>query len=203
MKSLERDLETVKATFGRNAEALAKSLEVPCALEGELDQIRNVAQLVVSKVFGSAPSTSAPAIQLAKVLDEVWALITHGLFYKASGLLTSVAAYHPNLDFTTICSGYADGLSTEDIQSLRESLMPHARLVAEEVSAQWVMDVRREDMAESVCRGDVAQPTDFMGPGSKVDVVPPSAEPKVVPSGSEQPTSSPVAPIADATEPPQ
>ena len=43
MKSLEQDLETVKATFGRNAEALAKSLEERRALEGELDQIRNVA----------------------------------------------------------------------------------------------------------------------------------------------------------------
>ena len=43
MKSLERDLETVKAMFGQNAEALAKSLEERCALEGELDQIRNVA----------------------------------------------------------------------------------------------------------------------------------------------------------------
>ena len=41
--------------------------------------------------------------------------ITSGLFYGASGVLTSVVTYHPNLDFTTICSGYADGLSTEDI----------------------------------------------------------------------------------------
>ena len=80
------------------------------------------------------PSTSAPAIRLAEVLDEVRALITHGLFYGASGVLTSVAMYHPNLDFATICSGYVDGLSTEDIQSLRESLLPYARLVAEQVS---------------------------------------------------------------------
>ena len=43
VKSLERDLETVKATFGQNAEELAKSCEERCALEGELDQIRNVA----------------------------------------------------------------------------------------------------------------------------------------------------------------
>ena len=42
MESLERDLETAKVTFGRNAEALAKSLEERRALEGELDQIRNV-----------------------------------------------------------------------------------------------------------------------------------------------------------------
>ena len=35
--SLERDLETSKATIGQNAEVLAKSLEERCALEGELD----------------------------------------------------------------------------------------------------------------------------------------------------------------------
>ena len=112
---MERGLETAKAMFGQNAEALAKSLEERRALKGELDQIHNVAQLVVLEVFRSAPSTSVPAIQLAEVSDEVWALITHGLFYGASGVLTSVATYHPDLDFTTICSGYADGLSTEDI----------------------------------------------------------------------------------------
>ena len=66
---------------------------------------------------------------------QVWALITSGLFYGTSGVLTLVATYHPNLDFATIYSGYADGLSTEDIQSLGESLLPHARLVAEQVSA--------------------------------------------------------------------
>ena len=79
-------------------------------------------------------------------------LITGGLFYGASGVLTSVATYHPNLDFTTICSGYVDGLSTVDIQSIGENLLPHARSVAEQVSAQWVMDVHREDMARSVSR---------------------------------------------------
>ncbi|XP_066316494.1 uncharacterized protein [Miscanthus floridulus] len=42
VKSLERDLETVKVTFGWNAEELAKSHEEQHALEGELDQIRNV-----------------------------------------------------------------------------------------------------------------------------------------------------------------
>ena len=59
---LELDLETTKATLSRNAEELAKSHEERRALEGDLDQIRNVAQLVVSEVFGSAPSTSAPTI---------------------------------------------------------------------------------------------------------------------------------------------
>ena len=113
----------------------------------------NVAQLIVSEVFGSAPSTSAPTVQLAEVLDAVQDLITSGLFYGASGVLTSVVMYHPNLDFATIYSGYADGLSMEDIQTLGESLLPHARLVAKQVSAQWVMDVRHEDMARSVRRG--------------------------------------------------
>ena len=40
--SLERELETAKAAVGRSTEALAKSLEERCALEGELDQIRNI-----------------------------------------------------------------------------------------------------------------------------------------------------------------
>ena len=83
-------------------------------------------------------------------------LITSGLFYRASGVLTLVATYHPDLDFTTICSGYANGLSTEDIQLLRESLLPHAKLVAEQVSAQWVMDARHADMVRSVRQVDIA-----------------------------------------------
>ena len=71
VKLLEQDLETVKVTFSQNAEELAKSREERCALEGELDQICNVAQLVISGIFRSAPSTSAPAVQLAKVLEAV------------------------------------------------------------------------------------------------------------------------------------
>ena len=45
-----------------------------------------------------------------------------------------MAMYHPDLDFATIYSGYADGCRTEDIQSLRESFLPHAKLLAEQVS---------------------------------------------------------------------
>ena len=112
-----------------------------------------------------------------------------------------VATYHPNLDFATICSGYADGLSTEDIQTLRESLLPHARLVAEQVSTQWVMDVHREDMARSVRWEDVAQPADGTEPGSEVDIAPALTEPNVVPPGSEQPVPSPAVPTADAADP--
>ena len=71
MKALERDLGMTKASFSRNAKELAKSHEERRALEGDLDQIRNVAQHVVSEIFGSTPSTSAPAIQLAEVPGEV------------------------------------------------------------------------------------------------------------------------------------
>ena len=129
--------------------------------------------------------------------------ITSGLFYKASGVLTSVVTHHSNLDFTTIYSGYAEGLSMEDIQSIGESLLPHARSVAEQVSAQWVMDVRREDMARSMRGEDVAQPADGTEPRSEVDVALASTEPNVVPPRSEQPAPSSAASTADAAEPVQ
>ena len=79
MGLLEQDLETAKAMIGQSAEALAKSLEEQRALEGELDQIRNVTQVVISEVFGSAPSARTPPIQLAEVPDEVRALISDGM----------------------------------------------------------------------------------------------------------------------------
>ena len=78
-----------------------------------------------------------------------------------------------------MCSGYADGCSTEDIQSLGESLLPHAKLVAEQVSAQWVMDVHHADMAGSMCQEDVAQPADDVEPGLEVDIAPPPTKPNV------------------------
>ena len=196
---MEWDLETTKATFGQNAEALAKSLEERRALEGELDQIRNVAQLVVSEVFGSAPSTSVPAIRLAEVLDEVRTLITEGLCYGASGVLTSVVTYHLNLDFATICSGYADGLSTEDIQSLGESLLSHAKLVAEQVFVQWVMDARHVDLADGAHQEDVAHAAGGVEPWSEMNIAPLPTEPNVVPPESEQPVPLPVASTADVT----
>ena len=111
MKALERDLEVSKASFSRNAEELAKSREERRALEGDLDQIRNAARLVISEIFRLALSTSAPTAQLAEVPDTVKDLVRSGLFYGASGVQTSVAMYHPNLDFATICGGYAEGLS--------------------------------------------------------------------------------------------
>ena len=43
VRLLEQDLETVKVAFSQNAEELAKSREERHGLEGELDQIHNVA----------------------------------------------------------------------------------------------------------------------------------------------------------------
>ena len=43
-------------------EALARSLEEQSVLEGELDQLRNISQVVVAEVFGLGPSTSTPAV---------------------------------------------------------------------------------------------------------------------------------------------
>ena len=54
-------------TAGLSAEVLARSLEERSVLKGELDQLRNIAQVVVAEVFRSGPSTSMPAVQLAKV----------------------------------------------------------------------------------------------------------------------------------------
>ena len=147
MKALELDRETSKESFSQNAKELAKSHEERRALEGDLDQIRNVGRLVISEIFGSVPSTSAPAVQLAEVPDAIKDLVRSGLFYGASGVLTSVVTYHPNLDFATIYGGYAEGLSMGDIQLIGESLLLHARSMSEQVSAEWVMDVRRENMA--------------------------------------------------------
>ena len=90
----------------------------------------------------SAPSTSTPAIQLAEVSNKVQALISDGMFYGVSRVLTSVATHHPDLDFTAICSGYTDGWSPDTIHALGESLLPHAQLVVEQVSMQWVMEAR-------------------------------------------------------------
>ena len=69
-------------------------------------------------MFGSASSTSTPAIQLAEVPNEVRVLISHGMFYGTSGVLTSVATHHPDLDFAAIYRGYADGWSTDAIHVL-------------------------------------------------------------------------------------
>ena len=147
------------------------------------------------------PSTSAPAVQLAEVPDAVKDLVRSGLFYKASGVLTSVATHHTNLDFTTICSGYAEGLSMGDIQSIGESLLSHARSVSEQVSAEWVMDVRHEDMAQSMHGEDASWPAVSTELGSGGNVASAPIEPNVVPPESEQPAPLSVAPSADAVGP--
>jgi len=82
--------------------------------------------VVVYEVFGSAPSTSMPVVQLAEVPNKVRALISDGMFYGTSGVLTSVATHHPDLDFAAICRGYPDGWSVDEIHALGESLVPHA-----------------------------------------------------------------------------
>ena len=171
------------------------------ALEGDLDQIRNVARLIVSEIFGSAPSTSVPTGQLAEVPDVVKDLVRIGLFYGVSGVLTSVATHHPNLDFDAIYSGYAEGLSMEDIQSIGESLLPHARSVSEQVSAEWVMDVRRQDMARSMRGENASELADSTEPGSGGNVASALIKPNVVSPGSEQPTSLLVVSPADAARP--
>ena len=48
------------------------------------------------------------------------------MFYKTSGVLTSVATHHPDLDFATIYRGYADGWSADKFHAMGESLVPHA-----------------------------------------------------------------------------
>ena len=75
--------------------------------------------------------------------------------------------------------------------------------MAEQVSAQWVMDARRADMAEGARQEDVAQPMDGMEPGSEADVAPPQTKPNVAQSEDEQPLPSPVEPVADAAGEPQ
>ena len=59
-------------------------------------------------VFGSALSTSTPTVQLAEVPNKVRVLISDGMFYRMSGVLTLVAMHHLDLDFIAISQRYAD-----------------------------------------------------------------------------------------------
>ena len=56
------------------------------------------------------------------------------MFYRTSGVLTSVVMHHLDLDFTAIYIGYANGWNANAIHALRESLVPYAQMVAEQVS---------------------------------------------------------------------
>ena len=58
-----------------------------------------------------------------------------------------MATHYPDLDFTAIYRGYADGWSTDEIHALGESLVVYAQMVAEQVTAQWVMESRCSTMA--------------------------------------------------------
>jgi len=51
---------------------------------------------------------STSLVVLAEVPNEVWALISDGMFYGTSRVLTLVAMHHPDLDFAAIYRGYAD-----------------------------------------------------------------------------------------------
>ena len=134
-----------------------------------------------------------------EVPNEVRVLIPDGMFYGTWGVLTSVAMHHPDLDFTAIYRGYANGWSVNAIHALGESLVPFAQMVAEQVSAQWVMEVHRASVAEGVRQEDIIQPVDGVEARSEASVVPPQIEPNVAPSESEQPLSSSITPSADAT----
>ena len=69
----------------------------------------SVAQVVVSEVFGSASSTSMPAVQLVDIPNEVRVLISDGMFYGTLGVLTSVVTHYLDLDFIAIYRWYTDG----------------------------------------------------------------------------------------------
>ena len=71
--------------------------------------------------------------------------------------------------------------------------------MSEQVSAEWVMDVRHQDMARSMRGENAFEPADSPDLGSGGNVTSASIELNVVPKGSEQPTPSSVAPPEDAT----
>ena len=88
----------------------------------------------------------------------------------------------------------------EDIQSIVVSLLPHAWSVSEQVSTEWVMDVRCQDMARSMRGENASEPVDSPKPGLGGNVASALIEPNVVPSGSEHPAPSSVVPPADAAK---
>ena len=81
--------------------------------------------------------------------------------------------------------------------------MPCALMVAEQVSAQWVMEAHRLSVAKGMRLEDVSQPMEGVETRLAASVVLPLTEPNVVPLESELPLSSSVVPLADATRRPQ
>ena len=130
-------------------------------------------------------------------------LISDGVFYGTSGVLTSVTTHHPGLDFAAIYRGYVDGWSMDAIHTPLDSLVPYAQMVAEQVSVQWVMEAHRVSMAEGMHQEDIIQPTDGVETRSETSIVPPPTEPNVVPSASKQSLSLSTTPSADAAGRPQ
>ena len=161
----------------------------------------------------SGPSTSTPVVQLVEAPNEVRALISDGMFYGTTGVLTSVATHHSNLDFMAIYRGYADGWSVDKIHALGKSLVPHAQMVAKQVTAQWVMEAHRSTMATDVCQEDIIQPMEGAEAGLEASVVPPPTEPNIIPTtaepsaivltSTELPSSSPTAPLTNTAGEPQ
>ena len=75
-------------------------------------------------------------------------------------------------------------------------------MVAEQVTAQWVMEACRSTVAEDVHWEDVVQPVEGVETGLEASVVLPPTEPYVVPTESELPSSSSTVPSGDATRGP-
>ena len=71
-------------------------------------------------------------------------------------------------------------------------------MVAEQVTAQWVMKAHRSSVVEDVCQEDVIQPMEGVETGSEVSIVLPPIETNVVPTRSELPSSLSTVPSADA-----
>ena len=71
-------------------------------------------------------------------------------------------------------------------------------MVAEQVSAQWVMEAHRVSVAEGVHQEDIIQHADGVETGSEASVVPPPTELNVVQSESERPLSLSTETSADA-----
>ena len=71
-------------------------------------------------------------------------------------------------------------------------------MVAEQVTAQWVMEARCSSMVEDMRREGVIQPMEGVDTGSEVRVVLPPTEPNVVLTESELPSSLSTVPTVDA-----